>query len=100
MKGLARSYVYWPKMDADIEQYARSYKPCAYHSHNPAKALLHHWEEPTRPGQRVHIDHAQEGKDHFFLIVDAYSKWPEIEMVPCRQQQLRSYRIILHSLSV
>ena len=42
MKGLARSFVYWPGIDSDIEQMAKSCMDCARHTHAPAKARDHH----------------------------------------------------------
>ena len=41
MKALARSYTWWPKMDADIEEVARKYTNCQHTSAAPAKAPLH-----------------------------------------------------------
>lgn len=41
--------------------------------------MKHHWEYPTHAFERVHIDFA--GKflgTYFFLLIDAFSKWPEI----------------------
>lgn len=67
MKGLARSYVYWPKIDVDIERFIRDCESCAYHARNPEKVAFHHWEEPSKPNQRIHIDHAGDKAGlHFF----------------------------------
>ena len=47
------------------------------------KAPLHPWEVPKRPWSRIHIDHAGPFFDKMFLIVvDAYSKWLEVCIVP------------------
>ena len=79
MKLLARSYVWWPSIDSDIETLARSCAGCQKHQRNPKQAPLHPWEWPSTPWKRIHIDFAGPFMDHMFLIaVDAHSKWPEV----------------------
>ncbi|XP_037302703.1 uncharacterized protein K02A2.6-like [Manduca sexta] len=40
---------------------------------------VHHWEKPSGPWQRIHIDFAGPVKGYsLFIIVDAYRKWVEI----------------------
>ena len=79
MKSLARSYVWWPGIDQDIEKKVRSCSDCLDELRMPPKTDLHHWEPCTRPWQRIHIDFAGPFQNSMFLIViDAYSKWPEV----------------------
>ncbi|XP_014220348.1 uncharacterized protein K02A2.6-like [Trichogramma pretiosum] len=40
MKAMARQYFWWPKLDTDIEQYAKSYDVCNTYAPNPNKAEL------------------------------------------------------------
>ena len=80
-KELARSYVWWPKIDHDIESCVSSCSNCQKHRHQPAKAPLHPdpWEWPARPWQRMYIDFAGPFLSNMWLIVvDAHSKWPEV----------------------
>ncbi|KMQ84562.1 hypothetical protein RF55_17550 [Lasius niger] len=42
MKGLARSFVFWPGIDADIEGIARACTECGKHAHAPPKYREHH----------------------------------------------------------
>ena len=79
MKSLARSYVWWPKMDIDIENIAKSCSTCQNNRHAPPSAPLQPWSWPSKPWQRVHIDFAGPflGKT-FLVVIDAHSKWPEI----------------------
>ncbi|XP_049824796.1 uncharacterized protein K02A2.6-like [Aethina tumida] len=80
MKGLARSFVYWPGIDADIERIAKSCPECAIHAHVPPKFNQHHWEYPKGPWERIHIDYAGPVEGTMFLVVvDAYSKWIEVK---------------------
>lgn len=80
MKQLARRYVYWKRIDKDIERLVRECEACVSIRHSPIKAPLHPWEEPERNWQRIHIDYAGPYQGHQFLVVmDAKSKWAEIE---------------------
>ncbi|VDM29077.1 unnamed protein product [Toxocara canis] len=79
MKSLARSYVYWPHLDRDLEALASQCSACALVAKNPVKAGLHSWPKTTKPWQRIHVDYAGPFMGHNFLVVvDAYSKFPEI----------------------
>ena len=82
MKSLARSAVWWPKIDADLEQKVKKCGKCQVNKKNPAVSPLHPWEWPKRPWVRIHIDHAGpfQGK-LFLLVVDAHSKWMEVVIV-------------------
>lgn len=83
MKALAHNYVWWPNLDADIEQLVRTCHTCQMTRPTPAKAPLHPWEYPYRPWSRIHIDHAGPYLGHTYLIiVDAFSKWMECLIVP------------------
>jgi len=81
MKGMARSLVYWPGIDADIERIAKSCTECAKHAHAPFKCRNHHWEYPKGPWERIHIDYAGPVAGMMLLIiVDAFSKWVEVKV--------------------
>ena len=58
MKGLARSYMWWPNTDKSIEAYVKSCEVCATNQNMPEKAPLHPWEMPTRCWSRMHVDYA------------------------------------------
>ena len=82
MKALARSYVWWPGIDKDIEGMVRDCVTCAANQRNPVGASLHAWEYPAGPWERIHIDFAGplDGK-MYLVVVDAYSKWLDVEMM-------------------
>ncbi|XP_058817326.1 uncharacterized protein K02A2.6-like [Topomyia yanbarensis] len=70
-------------MDREIEEMVSNCAECQSVRPEPAKMRLHCWETPTEPFQRVHVDFAGPFMDtYFFILVDAYSKWPEIKV--CR----------------
>ena len=79
MKSLARSHVWWPGLDKQIEETAKSCTSCQSVKHAPPVAPMHPWIWPTTPWQRIHVDYAGpfQGK-MYFVVVDAHSKWPEV----------------------
>lgn len=79
MKSLARSYVWWPGIDKQIEDITKICTGCQSLQNAPPQAPLHPWEWPSAPWQRVHIDFAGPFMNSMFLVaVDAHSKWPEV----------------------
>jgi hypothetical protein len=82
MKSLARSYVWWPSMDAELERKVKDCVPCQLNQKSPAPAPLHPWEWPARPWSRLHADYAGPFMGKMFLVVvDAHSKWLEAKVV-------------------
>ncbi|XP_035896692.1 uncharacterized protein K02A2.6-like [Anopheles stephensi] len=80
MKALARSYVYWPGIDTDIERTAKSCCECARQATSPPKFSNHHWQYPNNPWDRIHVDYAGPIFGTMLLIVvDAFSKWVEVK---------------------
>nr|XP_047132680.1 uncharacterized protein K02A2.6-like [Hydra vulgaris] len=57
MKALARSYVWWPGIDTEIEDKVKNCETCQRSQKNPL-TWSHPWEYPSRPWERLHIDHA------------------------------------------
>ena len=81
MKALARSFVWWPGLDGDLESVVKDCDKCQSTRHSPPQAPLHPWEFPAAPWERLHADFAGPFLGQMFLIVvDAYSKW--LEVVP------------------
>ena len=82
MKGLERSYIWWPGIDKDVEGLAKSCTGCQMVQTQPRTAPLHPWEWPSAPWERIHVDFAGPFLGSMFLIVvDAHSKWPEVEVM-------------------
>lgn len=78
-KSLARSYVWWPKIDDDIERMVNNCHSCAMVRVDPPKATLCNWPVPDGPWERLHIDFAGPVLGYMYLvIIDAYSKWVDI----------------------
>nr|XP_047141340.1 uncharacterized protein K02A2.6-like [Hydra vulgaris] len=81
MKALARSYVWWPGIDLEIENKVKNCETCQRNQKCPLTES-HPWEYPSRPWERLHIDHAGPMNGKIFLVVvDSFSKWIEVEVV-------------------
>ena len=79
MKALARSFVWWPGIDKDLENVVSSCDSCQRTRHSPPPAPLHPWEFPSAPWERLHADFAGPFLHKMFLIVvDAHTKWLEV----------------------
>ncbi|XP_032091769.1 uncharacterized protein K02A2.6-like, partial [Thamnophis elegans] len=79
MKALARSFVWWPGLDADIEAWVAKCETCQQSRPSPPSSPSREWEMPRGPWSRLHIDFA--GPFHgqvFLIVVDAYSRWVEV----------------------
>lgn len=79
MKNTARSFVYWPQIDADIESLCRECTACCQQRSEPPRSVPHPWAFPARPWQRIHIDFAEFQGKHYLVTVDAHSKWIEVQ---------------------
>ncbi len=79
MKSLARMYVWRPKLDQELENLTQRCPICQENKASPPKVPLHPWGWPEDPWMRIHADFAGPiDGEMFLLILDAYSKWPEI----------------------
>ena len=86
MKPLARSVVWWPGLDTELEAKVKSCEACQVNSRSPPKSPLHPWEWPTKPWSHIHVDFCAPflGKI-IFVMVDAHSKWLEAVVVSSRR---------------
>ena len=82
MKALSRSFVYWPNIDKTISEFVSRCTNCALAQKSPIKTSLSPWPTSSKPWSRLHIDFLGpvQGKQ-FLLIVDSFSKWPEVFMM-------------------
>jgi archaellum component FlaC len=78
MKALARNFCWWKNMDKDIEEMVTKCRQCIEKKNNPRK-IVHPWETPSNPWERVHIDFlGPTDGQQYLILVDAFSKWVEI----------------------
>jgi hypothetical protein len=79
MRALARSFVWWPGLDKELETAAKACQRCRENQADPPKAPVQSWPLPSSPWRRLHIDFAGQVNGRMYLvIVDAFSKWPEV----------------------
>ena len=79
MKAIARSYVWWPRLDQEIENMTKACTQCQALKNSPPVAPLHPWTWPSMPWQRIHTDFAGPFLGRTFLVaIDTHSKWPEV----------------------
>ncbi|KAL5249516.1 hypothetical protein ACHWQZ_G018395 [Mnemiopsis leidyi] len=78
MKNVARSFVFWPGIDRDIDLLAKTCEACNKFGKSLPKTPDHPWIRPTKPWMRVHIDFAQFMDIQWLLLFDTFSKWPEV----------------------
>ena len=100
MKLVARGFVWWPSVDKEIEQLAKSCDAFLSVRHAPSHLPLHPWSWPSQPWQCVHVDFAGPlfGKT-YLLVVDSYSKWPEIWEVSSTST-MATIEVLRHIFSV
>lgn len=78
-KSLARSYVWWPKIDSDIENLIKQCIPCQELQASPPLAELIPWKPTDSVWSRIHMDYAGPKFGYYYLIViDSHSKWVEV----------------------
>ncbi|CAM1298625.1 Uncharacterised protein at_DN2364 [Pycnogonum litorale] len=76
MKGLARSYVWWPGVDKDIEATGKQCHTCQVTRDKDMATPLNPWEYPALPWHRLHIDYLGPWQGKMILvIIDAKTKW-------------------------
>lgn len=81
MKALARSTVWWPDIDKDVDMTVRNCIICQSVRSSVPAAPLQPWSWCTSPWERVFVDFAQKEGKYFLVLVDSHSKWLEIRIM-------------------
>ena len=77
-KNFARSYVWWPTLNVDIETLIGNCTKCLSCRQTPPK-ISNPWPKCSEVFERIHLDFCGPLKQHYFLLLtDAYSKWIEV----------------------
>lgn len=76
-KSSARSRMWWPYIDKDIEQCIGNCSTCTALRPAPPSAAPAPWPRPPGPWWRIHIDYMTIGQRVYLIVVDAFSKWLE-----------------------
>ncbi|XP_015269353.1 PREDICTED: uncharacterized protein K02A2.6-like [Gekko japonicus] len=97
MKALVRGYVWWPGIDANIEERVQGCYTCQQSRPEPTHTPPLAMERAEKPWSRLHVDFA--GPIHgqmLLVVVDAHSKW--LEVVPMRSTTSANLIKALHQL--
>ncbi|XP_058809864.1 uncharacterized protein K02A2.6-like [Phymastichus coffea] len=78
IKMFATSYVWWPGIDKDIENLVKNCDIYMIERKKPPQTPLTTWPYPDKAWSRIHCDFAELFGKMYLLIMDSYSKWPEI----------------------
>ena len=82
MKAVAKSYLWWPGLDTEIEMRVKGCNICQIYNKQPPVSPLHPWEWPGHTWHRIHIDYAGPFEGRMILIiVDAHSKYIDAHVV-------------------
>ncbi|XP_064073080.1 uncharacterized protein K02A2.6-like [Vanessa tameamea] len=68
MKQIARNYVWWATIDADIERAVRDCGACLAVRPEPPPAPLHSWPWPVEPWSRLHVDYLGPFNNKYYLV--------------------------------
>ncbi|RUM45435.1 MAG: hypothetical protein DSY80_03320, partial [Desulfocapsa sp.] len=74
MKSLARSYLWYPGLNTDVEEVVRACEVCQSLRHVPTSAPLMPWRQSSKVWERIHIDFGTLEKTDYLILVDSYSK--------------------------
>ena len=82
MKSISRQCVWWKSIDGDITNYVKSCISCCQ-SKTSSRSAWTSWPEETAKWTRVHVDFCGPFVDgvNALVIVDAYSRWPEVHLM-------------------
>ena len=80
MKAIARSLVWYPNIDHDIEQLVKSCGNCQTNASKPPKQNIE-WPMPDKVWSRVHLDHFFLDNHVCLIAVDSLSRYIEVEIV-------------------
>jgi len=81
-KNMTRRTLYWPNISRDIENVVAKCSICNSFRRQQAVEPLQPYPVPERPWQKVGVDICTFQRKDYLLVVDYYSKYPEIARLP------------------
>jgi Integrase zinc binding domain len=79
MKQLARSYVFWERMDSDIENFVKSYHACQSMQNDNRRKDCRQWPSVSYPFERVHLDFFHFRGKQFLILIDCFTRWIKVK---------------------
>ena len=86
-KARASLSMYWPNMGQDIEDTVAACPTCATYTQNDSKEPMVPHEVPHRPWSKIGGDIFEFGGKSYLVIVDYYSKYPEVVQLVSKTAQ-------------
>ena len=80
-RSLLRSKFWFPKMDTAVDQVVKRCFPCQIATPKPSRELLKMTPLPDGPWQQVSIDFCEVAGHYVLVVIDDYSRLPEVEIV-------------------
>ena len=80
-RSLLRSKVWFPKMDAAVDQVVKKSFPCQIATPNPSQEPLKLTPLPDGPWQQASIDFCEVAEHYVLVVIDDYSRFPEVDIV-------------------
>lgn len=94
MKAKARSYIWWPNLDQDIQSCTNRCVVCKGIQNYPPAAASSAWPIASKPWSRLHVDFAGPFYNKiFFIVVDSFSKWIDAAPVPSTSTEDAIHRL-------
>ncbi|KAE8291509.1 Retrovirus-related Pol polyprotein from transposon 17.6 Protease [Larimichthys crocea] len=81
-KRRARTSIYWPSINADIDRMVSRCATCLKHQAKQAKEPMAITEIPDEPWQKVGTDLFYLDGKNYLLVIDYLSNYPEIALLP------------------
>jgi len=78
---LLRSKVWFPRMDSLVDSIVKRCVPCQVATPKPSREPLQMTPLPSGPWEQVSIDFCEVAGHYVLVVVDDYSRFPEIEIV-------------------
>ncbi|UYV62041.1 K02A2.6-like, partial [Cordylochernes scorpioides] len=94
-RGRARTSVWWPRISQEIGELVRSCPNCIEERSNPQQPLIVS-DFPSRPWEKVGIDHFYLKGKYYLLIADYYSRFPELALL----EDQTTHSTIMHCKSI
>ena len=77
----ARQYFWWPGIDSCVNSHVQRCFTCQTNARRSTNAKLSSWTEATEFFERVHMDVAYFCGKPYLLLVDAHSKWVDVQLL-------------------
>ena len=87
MKKLVRSLIWYPGLDSDVESMVANCNICQIVRAKPSQNVYVAWPEPKQSWDRLHIDHCFIENKVLLIVIDAKTKYLEVEIVPSTSAQ-------------